>query len=30
VRPKAYAAPKGPDARAQRVTANVLRRMVGA
>ena len=28
VRPKVYTEPKGPDARAQRITENVLRRMV--
>ena len=30
VRPKAYTTPKGPDARAQRITANVLKRMLQA
>ena len=28
VRPSAYASPKGPDARAQRITANILNRML--
>ena len=30
VRPKVYTEPKGPDARAQRITENVLRRMLAA
>ena len=30
IRPSAYTQPKGPDARAQRITANVLRRMLQA
>ena len=29
MRPKAYTAPRGPDARAQRITANVLGRVLG-
>ena len=28
MRPKVYTEPKGPDARAQQITANVLRRMM--
>ena len=28
VRPSAYTSPKGPDARAQRITANILNRML--
>ena len=28
VRPKVYTAPQGPDARVQKITANVLRRMI--
>ena len=30
VRPKVYTEPKGPDARAQRITEHVLRRMLAA
>ena len=30
VRPKVHTEPKGPDARAQRITENVLRRMLAA
>ena len=30
VRPSVYTQPRGPDARAQRITRNVLRKMLGA
>ena len=30
LRPKAYTQPRGPDDRARRITANLLKRMIGA